>query len=301
MSKGQMQCGGAFLVIAIIIGVSHVMSPSEDAAAAAATPGKVTATSVTALTDKTFDAFAAAHPDGILVDFFSPSCKFCVKLAPEFEKAAKELKAGGPPLVSVDSETGAEIVQRYGIERYPTVLWLWKGQNVLELPRASEKAAPKLVEWAKWATTPAVQELEQRSEFDEALPTLRSTLHAKARLLVAFNMAAGADGLRDAFEGAAQRGRATTVFLYIKDGNSDGPMLKSFGPAEADDEDYKGALTAEEVIAWVKANLEKAKPPAGDAAAKAEDAKPPATQALDAVQKALENAEAAKANAGAEE
>lgn len=300
LSKGQTQCVIAAVVIAVIIGLSHVFSPTEEDAATPAAAGKA-ATAVTALDDASFDKFVASHPDGVLVDFYSQSCKFCVKLAPEFEKAAKELKKGGPPLVSVESESGAAIVQKYGISRYPTVLWFWKGQNVLELPRASEKVAAKIVDWAKWAVTPAVQELETRAEFDEALSTLRSSLHATGRLMVAFHRD-GSEGLLPAFEAAAQRGRTSTVFLYIKTGNAAGePMLKSFGQKEADDEEHKGAATEEEVVKWVKETLDKAKPPAAaetaEEPAKVEEAKPAATMAMEQVQKALLNAEAAKESA----
>merc|ERR1719162_109314 len=239
------------------------------------------------------------HPDGVLVDFYTNSCKFCLKLAPEYEKAAKQLQKDGPQLASVDSETGAALVQKFEVTRFPTVLWFWKGQKVLELPRASEKPAAKIVEWSKWATTPAVQELDTRAEFDEALTTLRSTLHAKARLMVAFNRE-GSTGLREAFEAAAQRHRHTTVFLYIKEGNSaSDATLKALAPEEANDENFEGALVEDDVVQWVKESLEKAKPSAIEAKAP-EDSKPAATKAMEQVQKALQNAEAAKEHEGEE-
>jgi len=299
-SKGQLQCGVGVLVCALIIGISHVLSPSEEDAAAAVVPKSGKASNVvTALDDATFDNFAASHPEGFLVDFYSKNCKFCTKLAPEYEKAAQEVKKDGPPLASVDAEAGSQLMQRFGITRYPTVLWFWKGEQVLELPRASEKPAAKIAEWARWATTPAVQELDTREEFDAALLTLRSSLHAKARLMVAFNRA-DSDGLRAAFEAAAQRHRATTVFLYIKEVLSGEPLLRSYGQEQSHDEDYQGAPTREEVIPWVKGVLDKAKPPKDDAANVATEAKSAADKAIDAVQKALENAEA-KQEDGAEQ
>jgi len=294
MSKGQKQCGGAALLIAFIVGLSHYFSPSADADAEFTALAKP---SVTALDDTNFDKFVAEHPEGILVDFYSKSCKFCVKLAPQFEKAAKELKVGGPPLATVDSETGAKIVEKYDITRYPTVLWIWKGQNVLEFPRASEKPAAKIVDWAKWAMTPSVQELETEAEFVEALPTLRSTLSpTRGRLFVAFNRQGSAD-MREAYEAAAQRNRATTVFLYLKESLGPGPTLKMFGPDDSNDEEYQGGATQEEVVQWVKGNLDKAKPAVEEP--KAEDAKEKPVEEKSAAVKAMEQIEEVQKNAAA--
>jgi len=258
-----LKCGAGVLILAVIIGISHLLSPSDTDADGAAvpipsqTPGKVTA--VTALDDDSFDKFLEANPEGALVDFYSTGCKFCTKLAPEFEEAAKKLRAsGGPPLASIEAQAGPNMMKKYGIERYPTVLWFNKGENVLELPRASEKPAAKIVEWAQWALTPAVQELETRAEFDEAVTALRSSLHAKARLLVAFNRE-GHEGIRTAFEAAAQRHRSTSVFLFIKESSSDDVMLKAYAPNESDDQQYQGSATKEEVVEWVKAIVAKPK------------------------------------------
>jgi len=265
LPKGALQCGAGALFIASVIGLSHVLSPVD---AQPATPASPAVKHVKTLDDATLDNFLASHPEGALVDFYSNDCSFCKKLAPEFEAAAKELSSsGGPPLASVDSESGAKMMQRFGIQRFPTVLWFWRGENVLELPRAAEKPAAKIVEWARWAITPAVQELETQAEFNEALATLRSSLHKSARLMVAFNgEASGQDAnkhMRAALEAAAQRHRATTVFLYIKEASpGQQPVLRSYGQEESNDEEYTGATDATEVIQWVKGALEKAKPPA---------------------------------------
>lgn len=320
LSKGTLKCGAGVLGLALIIGISHLMSPSEDAAASAPAGGSSAGGAVTSLDDSNFDQFVASHPEGVLVDFYTESCKFCKKLEPEYEKAAKELKAsGGPPLAKLDSELGPQVAQKLGLTRYPTVFWFWQGENVLELPRASEKPADKIVEWARWATSPAVQELDTRQEFDEALVTLRQTLHVKARLMVAFNrecMGQGCFGttdeesMRDAFEAAAQRHRATTVFLYIKEVpsgdpyNNPGPFLRSYGGEESKDEDYQGPPLRAEVTEWVKGILDKAKPPkteadSGEDANKvADDAKSSADKAIEQVQEALKNAEASGESAG---
>jgi len=299
LSGGTLKLGIVVLVVALLIGVSHYFSPSgkgSDVPPASVKP-YAGSSAVTALDDASFDKFVAAHPDGCMVDFYSKGCKFCTKLAPEFEQAAAELKGnGGPALASLDSEVGPLMMQKFGIDRYPTVLWFWKGERVLEFPRAPEKPAAKIVEWVQWATGVAVQELETKEEFDAAVVTLRSTLHAKARLFVAFNKA-GSEGMRDALEAAAQRHRATTVFLYIKEATAEGPLLKSYAQEESNDEEFQGTTTPQDVIQWVQGVLDKAKPVVAEAPAPEPEPKKAATKALDAVQSALKNSMAANAEA----
>lgn len=268
LSPGQQKWAAGLVVLAVIIGASHYFSPVDDTADMP--PMAPPAPAVQQLDDASFDKFLAANPEGALVDFYTKSCGFCTKLAPEYEKAAKKLvKEKGPALAAVDQDTGAEVMKKFGIERFPTVMWFWQGKQVLELPRASEKTADKLVEWAHWAAGAAVQELDTKEEFDGALSTLRSSLHAKARLMVLFK--GGSEGLREAFEEAAQRQRTTTVFLYIKESLADGTELHSYGGDESKDEVYSGASTTEAVGQWVKEVLEKAKPPKTEEAEKAEE------------------------------
>lgn len=269
-STGTLQCGAGVLIIAIIIGLSQYFSPPSEEAAAAPEklPNKKTiAKAVSPLTDENFAEYVATmHPGGALIDFYSQSCKFCTKLAPEFEKAAylsSQDKEGAVPFASVDQETGRVIMETFGIERFPTVLWFWKGKNVMELPRASEKPAAEILKWAKWAATPAVQELDTNEELEGALPTLRTSMHKNARLIVAFNRE-GSESMRGAFEEAAQRHRSTTVFLYIKEASDKKPIM-SYAGEDSKDEFYEGSANATEVVQWVKATLEAAKPPKEEA------------------------------------
>lgn len=62
------------------------------------------AEAVIALQDDTFDAFVASN-DFVLAEFYAPWCGHCKSLAPEYEKAAKELLALEPTvhLVKVDA------------------------------------------------------------------------------------------------------------------------------------------------------------------------------------------------------
>lgn len=298
LTDGQRKGVIAVVIIGVVIGISHLLSPSEEPAAAAPAAGsKPRSSSVTSLDDTTFEKFMNDHPDGVLVDFMKSDCKFCTKLAPEFEKAAQELK-GTVPFASLDADAGEQMMKKYEITRYPTVYWFHKGENTLELQRASEKSAADISKWASWAIQPSVQDLSTQAEFDEALGTLRQTIHAKSRLMVGFHREGS--GMREALEAAAQRHRATTVFLYITEATSGQPLLKSYGQSEANDEEYTGEVTATAVTQWVQGVLEKAKPPKEakeDSSDAADKAKSAADQAIEQVQKALEkNAEAKEGN-----
>ena len=52
---------------------------------------------VITLTNENFDE-TVNNADIILVEFYAPWCDHCKKLAPEYEKAAKELQNHDPPI-----------------------------------------------------------------------------------------------------------------------------------------------------------------------------------------------------------
>jgi thioredoxin-like negative regulator of GroEL len=262
LSPKIIKAGAWVLGIAVVIGISHVLSPSGEAEDAGATAKASREPAVLKLDDTSFESFLAEHPEGALVNFNSQSCHFCAKLAPEFEKAAQQSKAnGGPPFVSLDSALAPQQMKRFGIDRYPTVYWFWKGQNTLEYERAPEKTAENMSTWAQWAyTSPAVQELEAKQDIEESLPLMRSTLHSQHKLFVAYNHT-GFEGLRTALETVAQRNKAKTVFLFIREVTSEGPLIKAYSKEEADDLELASAesTTAETLQKWVQGVVDEAR------------------------------------------
>ncbi|XP_065063193.1 protein disulfide-isomerase A6-like [Rhopilema esculentum] len=72
------------------------------------------------LNDNNFEKEVFSSKDLWLVEFFAPWCGHCKALAPEWAKAATELK-GKVKLAAVDATVSTIIANKYGIRGYPTI------------------------------------------------------------------------------------------------------------------------------------------------------------------------------------
>jgi thiol-disulfide isomerase/thioredoxin len=213
---------------------------------------------VTELTDATFEAYIKSHPDGVLVDFFTPGCPHCVKLEPDFEAAAKTLQAKkvNAPFASLDAKAHPATAKKLELDRYPTVLWFRRGERVLELPPQS-RAADKIVEYVEWALGPAMAEFGTEAEFEDALPELRKAMPAEGpKMIVGFG---GQEGAHPTLQLTAERFRGKNVFIYVAEKSSSGAVLRAFGNDAAGDQEYRDALEGKAMEEWVK---KQGKPPA---------------------------------------
>lgn len=99
------------------------------------------------LTDLNFDKLVLQSDDVWLVEFFAPWCGHCKNLAPEWAKAAKELK-GKVKLGAVDATVHTTIASKYQIKGYPTIKFFPGGKKSSPEEYDGGRTASDIVAWA---------------------------------------------------------------------------------------------------------------------------------------------------------
>lgn len=98
------------------------------------------------LTESDFDRQIGKSDIPVVVDFWAAWCGPCKMMAPQFERAAKELE----PLVrlaKLDTEAAQGIAGRYGIRSIPTMIAFRGGREVSRQSGAMD--AGSIVRWVR--------------------------------------------------------------------------------------------------------------------------------------------------------
>lgn len=120
---------------------------------------------VVILDPENFDSEIASS--GItLVEFFAPWCGHCKALAPNYEKAATELK-GSAKLGSVDCTIHRDLCSRFGVQGFPTLKIFRQGGDI---SKPSEyqggRTASEIVKYMKKQSEPAYVTLSSAADVD---------------------------------------------------------------------------------------------------------------------------------------
>jgi thioredoxin 2 len=98
------------------------------------------------LNDQSFDVVASKTELPIVVDFWADWCGPCKMMAPQFEKAAAQLK-GKALFVKVDSDASPQLSSRFAVRSIPTLLMLKGGREVKRQAGATQAA--QIVNWVQ--------------------------------------------------------------------------------------------------------------------------------------------------------
>jgi len=123
------------------------------------------------LTDSNFESLVLDSDDMWLVEFFAPWCGHCKNLAPEWARAATELK-GKVKLGALDATVHQSTAQKYGIKGYPTIKYFAPGSRE-PVDFDGGRTSSDIVTWslnkfAENAPAPELVELTQQAELDDA-------------------------------------------------------------------------------------------------------------------------------------
>lgn len=202
---------------------------------------------VVELTSANFDEVVQNTPN-ILVEFYAPWCGHCKNLAPEYEKAATELKAKGVTLAKIDGSAEQAIAQQYGIKGFPT-LFYFKSFEQGKIEYDGERTAAGIVNWCLKKSLPPVTVLataEAHKDF----------IGQDGTQIVAFLDTESEE--YKAYEAAAKDGRSDEFQFGVV---SDAEVRKALG-VESGVKMYKyeevlsfeGAVEKEAVVTWVLTN-----------------------------------------------
>ncbi|KAJ3187108.1 protein disulfide-isomerase precursor [Gaertneriomyces sp. JEL0708] len=206
---------------------------------------KDAASDVVVLTKSNFDSVAK---DPIsLIEFYAPWCGHCKALAPEYEKAATELK-GTVPLAKVDCTVEEEVCRDHGVEGYPTLKVFRNGESS---PYKGQRTADSIVSYMQKQALPSVSTVTEDtfkhfSESDKVV-VVGFFEDTKSTEYKAFE--AAAESLRDDYVFGAASDKALLEAQGIK-----APGVVLYKKFDEGKNVFEGKFATDAIQKFVKAN-----------------------------------------------
>jgi len=204
---------------------------------------------VLVLTNSNFES-AIKDNQYILVEFYAPWCGHCKALAPEYAKAAKQLKEEKSEikLGKVDATVETKLGDQFSVRGYPTLKFFRNGQPI---EYTGGRDAQSIVQWVKKKTGPAAKPLKTADEAKTFQESAEVTIigffkkddsdKAKAFLDVAAQ-------LDDTPFGITSEDAVYKEYKVSEDGVV---LFKKFDDGRAD---YDGEYDAKALKSWIQVN-----------------------------------------------
>lgn len=114
------------------------------------------------LTNENFSQFIAEN-EFVLVKFYAPWCGHCKALAPEFSRAAEDLKDSPYKLAKLDATVHTEAASKFQIQGYPTLYFFINGKHITY---SGGRKNDDIISWIFKKTQPTSIELTSVEEVE---------------------------------------------------------------------------------------------------------------------------------------